>query len=276
MGEPFTEYREVTAADPLRQGDVLEAVDPGATIWDRHLVVITADCDLAFDKHRGRVTCVPLLAEDDYLSEMQIPKIRDRLVARAIVDLQATMARLGLPKVSTHRLREWVGEEEPAEIVALLKLRDREAEAVRRSLESIRRMDSEALTLNEAVEALVDGQLMGPNPPKRENALGRVMPPLRSNYTQPPGDAFFLGSIAPGQAAGYFAYLRYLKQIWEPCIALGPKRQEVTYRRIARLRDKFTHALVQRFALVFMSIGLPTEYEDVRDLHSEVLEATFS
>jgi hypothetical protein len=45
----------------------------------------------------------------------------------------------------------------------------------------------------------------------------------------------------------------------------------VSYRRISHLRDRYIHALVQRFALVFMAIGLPKEYEEIRDLHSDIL-----
>ncbi len=58
----------------------------------------------------------------------------------------------------------------------------------------------------------------------------------------------------------------------EPTIALGPARRAMEYRRISRLEDRYTHALVQRFAMVFLSIGLPRDYEEMRDLHAESIE----
>ncbi|SDM91588.1 hypothetical protein SAMN04488074_12936 [Lentzea albidocapillata subsp. violacea] len=78
MTVSFAEYQDTSVVDPLRQGDVLEAADPAASLWQRHLVVLTADCDLARAKHHGRVTCVPVLTEHEYLLEMQIPAFATR------------------------------------------------------------------------------------------------------------------------------------------------------------------------------------------------------
>lgn len=66
MQSTFTESCSRPANTPLRQGDVLEASDPAASVWTRHLMIITADCDFANSKNAGRVTCVPLLAADEY------------------------------------------------------------------------------------------------------------------------------------------------------------------------------------------------------------------
>jgi hypothetical protein len=273
--EPFAEYREIGVADPLRQGDVLEAVDVGAPMWQRHLLVITADCDFAHDKHRGRVTCVPLLTADEYLSEMQIPKIRERLVKKPVAAMRAILSKAKSPNISDQRLREWASEEAPPVIIMRLGLEEASAREARAALEAIRMIDAPTLNLKEGIDSLVEAQLAGPHPPKRENALKSVLAPLQDAYAHPPGDALFLAAIAPAYDAGYFAYLRHLEQIWEPDIATGPTRREVKYRRISRMQDRFVHALVQRFAMVFMSIGLPQEYEEIRDLHSELLGDSF-
>ncbi|MEV0820568.1 hypothetical protein [Nonomuraea rubra] len=271
MAEPFTEYRELGPADPLRQGDVLEAVDPAASMWRRNLLIITADCDFAHDKHHGRVTCVPVLTADEFLSETQIPRIRERLVKKPMAVMRPILAQSAAPNISDHRLREWAGEETPAVIAERLGLKDATAREAKAALESLRMLDAPAPDLTEAITTLVEAQLVGPSPPKRENALKSVMDPLQSAYTRPPGDAFFLTAIAPGCDAGYFAYLRHLEQVWEPDISTVPTRRTIKYRRISRLRDRFAHAVVQRFAMVFMSIGLPPEYEDLRDLYAQLL-----
>ncbi|MGW4911572.1 hypothetical protein [Streptomyces sp. NPDC004270] len=276
MTEPFAEYREVGVADPLRQGDVLEAVDPGVSMWQRHLLVMTADCDFAYAKHQGRVTCAPLLSAEEYLSEMQIPKIRERLIKQSLKQIRQILSKTEAPNITDRRLREWASEEASSDIVVRLKLAQEGAQKVMAALDSIRMMDKPAFNLKESVSSLIQAQLIGVNPSKREGVAKKVLSDLREPYARPPGDALFLAAIAPGCDSGYFAYLRQIEQVWEPQISLGPSRREAKYRRVSRMKDRFTHALVQRFAMVFMSIGLPQQYEELRDLHSEILGESFA
>jgi hypothetical protein len=276
MDEPFAECREVGVVDPLQQGDVLEAVDTAASMWQRHLLVMTADCDLAYAKHQGRVTCVPLLAAEEYLSEIQLPKIRERLVKQPLKEMRQILSKPGAPNVSDRRLREWASEEAPADIVIRLDLKQSDAQHATAALEAIRMIDAATPDFKEGVDSLVEAQLVGVSPPKRETAVKQVVNGLREPYARPPGDALFLTAIAPGQDTGYFAYLRHIEQVRESEISLGPSRRQVRYRRISRMRDRFAHALVQRFGMVFMSIGLPPEYEDLRDLYAEMLGDNFA
>lgn len=276
MDQPFAEYLEVSVTDPLRQGDVLEAVDVEASMWQRHLLVITADCDFAYAKHQGRVTCVPLLAAEEYLLEMQIPKLRERLAKQPLKEMRRILSQPGVPHISDQRLREWAIEETPADIVMRLELKQADAKEAMAALEAIRMIDTPTPTFKEAVDSLVEAQLVGASPPKRETAVKRVVNGLQEAYARPPGDALFLTAIAPGHDGGYFAYLRHIEQVREPEISLGPSRREARYRRVSRMRERFAHAIVQRFAMVFMSIGLPKQYEDLRDLYSEMLGDNFT
>jgi len=272
MTEPFSEYRETSVTDPLRQGDVLEAADSDASKWQRHLLVITADCDFTHDKHQGRVTCVPLLRADDYLLELQVPRLREKYIrAKLLPALRKVLTGVGAPNVSDDRLRAWPLESEVPEIVSSLGLIGKSAEVASAAFEAIRLLAEPCTSLDEAVRNLVDAQLAGPDPQRRDNVVKAITEALKGPYGQPPGDALFLSAVGPRQDAGYFAYLRHLELVWEPEIALGPTRAEHRYRRISHLQDRYTHAMVQRFALVFMSIGLPREYEEVRDLHSELM-----
>lgn len=271
LDEGFAEYRTTGLADPLRQGDVVEAAEIGASMWQRHLLVITADCDFAHAKHQGRVTCVPLLKAEEYLAEMQVPKIRERLVNKQVKDVREILSKASAPAITDRRLREWPREEEPSAIVAMLDLNQGDAQKATAALTAIRMLDESAGNLKDAISSLVDAQLAGINPPKEENAVKNVMSTLRTAYAQPPGDALFLSAIGPGLDEGYFAYLRHIEQVSEFEVSLGPTRRAAQYRRVSRLHDRFTHALVQRFAMVFMSIGLPDEYEEQRNLYSEML-----
>jgi len=138
LSESFREYRNITVTEPLRQGDVLEAVDPAASKWQRHLLVITADCDFANVKHQGRVTCVPLLTAEEYLLDMHVPRVREKLLTKVLAALRQVLASVGAGDISKERLLEWPREVDPHEIVVSLGLEGRAAEIAEAALESIR------------------------------------------------------------------------------------------------------------------------------------------
>ena len=276
VSESFAEFREVRVTDPLRQGDVLEEVDAAASMWHRHLLVITADCDFAHGKHQGRVTCVPLLRSDEYLLELQMPRLQEKYITHKLLPaLRRVLADLGAPRVSDDRLRAWPEEAGVDEILDGLGLSGSGAEVASAAFEAIRLLGQPCQSLDDAVQNLIEAQLAGPNPQGRQNIIKAITEALKGPYVQPPGDALFISALGKEHDAGYFAYLRHLEQVWESQIAIGPTRTNVNYRRISRLQDRYTHAMVQRFALVFMSIGLPREYEEVRDLHSELLGESY-
>jgi len=267
----FVEYQTVSGADPLRQGDVLEAVDTDSSAWQMHLIVITADCDFAFQKHRGRVTCVPLLPADYYLLQMQIPRLRETLCKKPLTDFKQILARSSRSAITDERLIEWIIENDAADIVRSLELAEKYTEKASQLIGSLKLIYSTQSSLIEASHALVDAQLAANSSLSRASAVKRVHEKIQSTFSQTPGDALFVSAFAPNHEDGYFAYLRHLEQIWEPEIAITPGRREVNYRRVARLRDRYVHALVQRFAMVFMPIGLPDEYENMRSFHSDLL-----
>lgn len=269
MAPTFVEYREISGNPDLRQGDIIEAIDASASMWERHLMVITADCDLAHSKNHGRVTCVPILTVEEYHLELQIPRIRNKIAKKPLAELAGILNRVGGPSVTEERLREWALEETPEAVVEALSLSGANAASAKSALLSLRLIDSVVPDLKATLNALVEAQMCATTPPKLENARISVLNDLRQTYRQPPGDAQFLSAIAPGHANGYFAYLRHLEQVRQEDISLGPGYRNVKYRRISRLEDRFIHALVQKFALVFMMIGLPDDYEEMRDFHAE-------
>lgn len=267
----FVEYRSVAIREPLRQGDVLERVADDATAWNRHLLVMTADCDFAHDKHHGRVTCVPLLTKDEYLLELQFPKFHHQAAVKLVTGLQKVLAGLGMTGISDTRLREWPREQSTDAILSSLAIDMDEREAVGGMLDAIRELGSVASTVAEATTALVQAHRRLPNARSEKNLRTEIVGRLQNAFKQPPGDALFVSALADGHDYGYFVYLRHLEQIWEPQVSLGPSRSVVEYRRLSRLQDKYTHAIAQRFALVFMTIGLPDAYEEMRDLHADLL-----
>lgn len=267
----FIEYRTVAISEPLRQGDVLERVSKDTTVWNRHLLVITADCDFAHDKHHGRVTCVPLLTKDEYLLELQIPKLREQAIVKLVTCVQKALQDIEAPNLSDSRLRGWPLEESTDGILSLLRVPEGQVDFIGGLFNGIRELSETPASVAEAVNSLVTAQRRLPKPQNEKNLRSAVRDRLQNTFKQPPGDALFLSALGESYGDGYFAYLRHLEQIWEPEIALGPSRSAVGYRRLSRLQESYTHAIAQRFALVFMSIGLPDAYEEMRNLHAELL-----
>lgn len=265
----FREYVDADRAEPLRQGDVLEAVDANASPWDRLLFVVTADCDLAHRKHNGRVTCVPLLDQEEYLRIFAVPKVASKIETQLYDELTQLLTRSGAGGISLERAREWVLEAANDQIIEALRSDNTSGESEAKLLGAIRRINQPVGRVEDFIANALEAQSTVAHPPKPKNARRRVTDSLRECYRNPPGDALFISSVAPGRESGYFAYLRHIEQVMESDIATGPMRRQATHRRIARLSDRYAHALVQRFALVFMPVGLPPEYEEMRDLYAE-------
>jgi len=271
----FAEYREVRTSELLRQGDVLESVDADAPMWCRHLFVITADCDLAHSKHQGRVTCVPLLRADEYLLEMQLPRLLERHSKKYARDLLEVLSRTSGNRITEDRLHPWIQESDTDTILNALGVQGEHTERVRELVECVRLVDGPREDLKSAVGKLIESQSKATKQPNRAKIVNGIVGDLTNCFKNAPGDAMFISAVGPGNEVGYFAYLRHIEQVLEPDIALGPGRRSAKYRRIAKLEVRYAHALVQRFALVFLAIGLPDEYEQMRELHVELIGDDF-
>ena len=172
-------------------------------------------------------------------------------------------------------MRPWALETETEAILTALRLQGDQAERVGELVQCIRMVDGPRQTLNDTVRNLIESQAKVTKKSNREKLVNGIVAELTQCFRNTPGDAMFISAVGPGNELGYFAYLRHIEQILEPDIAIGPGRRSVKYRRIARLEDRYAHALVQRFALVFLAIGLPDAYEEMRDLHAEFIGEDF-
>ncbi|MFV9424613.1 MULTISPECIES: hypothetical protein [Microbacterium] len=266
--EDFNEAVARGVDAPLRQGDVIEAVAADSSAWTRYLLVLTADCDLANQKNAGRITCIPLLPAEDYLLALLLPEHRDKAVHRLAEDFNDDLKRRGKRGISIERLIEWVGESGFDEILEALEIDQSNGGDLLSRYDGIRFALEPVKTLDDAVANIVAAQQRFAQPKSAEKLSAAMRDVLSNRFRQPPGDSLFLGKISPGYEAGYFAYLRHIEQVWEQDISLSAARSPSAYRRIGALSDRFTHAVVQRFAMVFMPIGLPVEYERIRDSYA--------
>jgi len=126
--DALPEWRYVDPAHPLSQGDVVRRVQD-ADIWDRFAIVVTADCDLAHNKHRGQLTCVPVVPLRDYLATYYLPmKLRElegRLSEQLVALIRAAQRdnyKKHTNPISIGRAEQWVLETSPKDIAEQLMM----------------------------------------------------------------------------------------------------------------------------------------------------------
>lgn len=277
----FCETEAVLDGSPIRQGDVLLSLSEEADGWSQAGIIVTGDCDLALNKHGGRLSYVPVLTTKHYLAETWLPKRLRRSTDALATKTVALVRRLqeanldDFPQpLSAERVREWIFEEEAGSIADTLGAHEgAEREKLTRLVSAYsvglaaigQSFDTQWSALCSTIAADQNKPLAGAHKQLRSEAADLVQ--------NLPGDSLFVGGLTPDHPDGYVAYLRILQQTSAAEVALRPKDIDgsVKWHRPARLISPYIFHLTQRLGNVFSSIGLPTEYEENRQLHSEYI-----
>lgn len=269
----FSEALVVTDDRPIRQGDVFEWLENTKDPWRRLGVVVTADCDIAQEKHRGVISYVPVLSVADYLMLAYLPKRVERGTRALVPELAALLRRIqaqNLPAfpdpLSDAAAEAWVLRSAPKEIAAELGLAGKDAEKFF-ELANLRRDLATAVeesNFDKLADVLIRIRARSTSADKAREAFWTE---VDAYFKDLPGDAFFIGSVSDEQRAGYVAYLRMVREIRQPEIAIRfseTRGETVRARRVARLTPPYVYRLTQQLGDVFAAIGLPTEYEKRR------------
>lgn len=267
---PFREWSAVLASDPIRQGDIVEALDSSVDSWTRRYIVVTADCDLAHDKHGGYLSCVPVVDVDDYIVDLRshaLTRVTTRRLFERIHEALSpsdSSAPDGF-KVSPRRLEEWLLEEEPHTICDVAGVPEGSRDEIVCSMQALKHLTTTKFSsVGGLVEALGAAKLRTGEGKTAERARASAAKDIANSLQTLPGDAMFLSSIGDGRSTGYVAYLRRVRELHDGSVATSMRGLpfHAEYVRLGRLEPTFIHALTQRLASVFGSIGLPTGYED--------------
>lgn len=235
----------------LSQGDVI--------IWEevqdfqsRAAVVVTADCDLAKNKHWGRITVVPMVPIAHYLEEFYLPK----QLAALGQDLTKIFAK------HVHKELKVTAEDAPSEdaVESLVSLRTLPSPLNAGDLLNLHTLLRQARGLTKSMKAdeALNNALRLINPNTKALSASRT----RNFLDKPPGDCMVLPQL-PGLAPGLnIAFLRAMREVRDQDIAT--KTSEMTKnraKRIGRLIPVLRYRLTQMLAQVFSDIGLPDDYE---------------
>jgi hypothetical protein len=269
----FSESEIVSDTRPVRQGDIIRRIQP-VDAWDDVAIVVTADCDIARDKHAGRLTCVPLVPAEAYLSAYFLPKRMRRLEISLSDKLLPLMRKYQLASgppsatpIKTVRAHRWLLDNEPSYIADRLSIPEDQRGRFISLANAFKRLGS-------AIEQSLDGQISAIC--EAEQALGRGDEPvlraklgkeIANHIRDLPGDALFIRSLCADGSDGYVAYLRAIMEIRDENVAtkISQRSFNISHERYARLTPPYVYALTQRLGSVFSSIGLPDEYETSRD-----------
>ncbi len=269
----FSEALVVTDDRPIRQGDVFEWLERTSDRWRQYGVVVTADCDIAQEKHRGIISYVPVLRVADYLMLSFLPRRVERSIRALVPEMAAILRRIqaqNLPAfpdpLSDAAADAWVLRSAAKDIAAELSLTGEDADKFF-ELATLRRRLADAIEKDD-FEKLADALVRTRGRTTTvEKAREAFWAEVEAHFRDLPGDAFFIGSVSEEQRAGYVAYLRMVREIRQSEIAIRfseIRGETARARRIARLTPPYVYRLTQQLGDVFAAIGLPTEYETRR------------
>lgn len=266
---------------PLRQGDVFEWIPrPVDDSFRQYGLIVTADCDLAHEKHQGIISYVPVFSLRDYIRLFDLPKKVDiqlekagEALAGGVRKMQKNLPGFEVP-MSASTVLEWVERKKPEDVLAALGIQD--SPKSERVANLIRVYDAllqsrEEGSFDDQLEALVlrqahvsDGDLGK----ARQQVMSRVV----DSVAKLPGDAFFVGCITDDEPLGHVAYLRMVREINHDEVAIRVTGLDgARAKRVSRMQSPFLYRLTQQLGDVFASIGLPADYEAQRRRIAEAL-----
>ena len=269
------EYEELEDLDTVGQGDLIKWVDAELLRpWQAFGVVVTADCDLAHEKHGGVISYVPAMLTEDFIWSQWRPerlgaKLNDLLVRAGNriakwrsdnggTDVAPSVAatRKWLERSGADGILDDIGVTDPGQRNHLLN-------AVGPAAAVLDAINCDAPDFDRLAAAYV---IVNPKARTDPNAMPAD---IQKNWTSLPGDVFHLPAMpreemAPGD--GLFLHLRHIRQISADALSARPddiRSGRAKARRIARVSAPYRYAITQALARVFSDIGLPDDY-DVR------------
>ena len=130
-----------SAFEAARQGDMLRWEESDGSPWTEHAVVVTADCDLEFNKNRNRISYVPLVRFDTYVGRFWGPDYVAKKAAKVFEAATAAIKRAHKAKgpsgnLNDDAIRDWIVRDS-APVIAEMLSHERSTPTERRALELV-------------------------------------------------------------------------------------------------------------------------------------------
>jgi len=276
---PYKAIEEVED-QPLLQGDVFKwASAHHKRPWSTYGVVVTADCDLVKAKTRGMVSYIPALVMEDYIwhhwKEGKFEKVLESASAKFCNRINNRLGKLNAAAnpISQNALIQWLDRVGVEGLFEELKITDngqrKELTLLAgelNSLQALVRSDVPDLDLLQTCFCLKHK-----NRKIEIDDLSALADDVQSSISSLPGDVFYLPLENEDQEMGLFLMLRHIQQVDITEISLrvaDMTLRDTKAKRLGRITAPYRYAIIQNLARVFSDIGLPTTYEERRDVSS--------
>ena len=266
------EFEQLEDLDTVAQGDIFEWVEARrARPWHVYGVVVTADCDLALEKHGGFISYVPAMLSDDFIwARWRLERFANPLQAHLERAARRVSARLepggegtGL---SAEAMRKWL---ERAKVDGVLDELGVTAAGERANLSNVLKPTELLMTLmsRESPDLKLLRSAYEIIKPAFVGDRKLIAADIQKSWNSLPGDLFHLPAI-PGadtsDGGGLFLHLRHIRQMSADALSARPdvlRRGAADCRRVARIGAPYRYAMTQALGRVFTDIGLPDAYE---------------
>ena len=271
------EYEDLEDLDVVSQGDVIKWIDTSwSRPWQAYGVVVTADCDLAHEKHGGIISYVPAMLTDDFIWQTwRIEKLEGKLdehLAKAgtrIGNWRAKNGASGEP-LSRTAMRRWLERLGPEQSLDEIGVSDN---GQRNGL--LNAIAPAATILGVVNSTQPDFQKLAAayavvNPKSSAGDFSVIAGDIQKSWGSLPGDIFHLPSMPTPEGPetdGLFLYLRHIRQINADEVSARPdviRSGQAKAQRVARVCAPYRYSITQSLARVFSDIGLPEDHEHRR------------
>ena len=264
-------------SEPVLQGDVFRWIRPDpADAWSIFGVIVTADCDLAHNKHRGSLSYCPVLRIEDFLRLFWLPDelIRQKgIVLKKAGELIGALQRLYSPgydkEIDSQLVLPWLGRRGRAGVADDLGVPDgAERRDLLAQLGVLEKVEEgvQSVLLDRQLDAITVARIgkVEPTAAQHQAERDRTWKDVGSRVRKLPGDLFFINALTEDTRGGFIVFLRSIREIMGEAIAIDPRRERdgvARAVRISRLASPYRYRLVQQLGAVFADIGLPEHYE---------------
>lgn len=238
--------------------------------WQYCGVIVTADCDLKWGKHAGRISYIPGITMEDY--------IWHHWRQDNCAEEHANALRQSVSRINNWLAKNRAGQEPISHEAGSYLLREGTTDDVLKKLGITSQGDRN--NMRPVIEkTIMFGKLLGAEQPdlallrnchqltKPAADSSRLIKDLQKAIDNPPGDVFHLPSHPEGEDDSLFFMLRHMSQCSPADIATKPDELrfgKARKKRVARIAAPHRYALTQALSRVFADIGLPDSTEEKR------------
>lgn len=278
--KPTVPWAVPDSTEPLRQCDVLRLNASSEGRFATSYMILTADCDLAHEKHYGQVLCLPIISLETYFKLFRLPRMVEKHLAQSngkLIDhCHQLIMEMGL-KYSKERIYSWLVDEGIEHFLETVTSRGNgvpqmgidvlTAEIRNRwcidqvhwrghslgdclnLIQRVKKLDNQRL--NESVDLLVKNEiqnLVGGNTPK---------------------DVSILAEISQEDASGFVILHRFPEIIRDDEISLVASNTGA-FVRISRIIEPYSRQIINQFGQLFSSVGLPDEHSESVEIAGKI------